>query len=136
MEKTKLSAIVVDMDGTLTILEWQLWPPYPLAWNEKPNPEIIEELEKEWYPLWVEIIVLTGRKYSEYYNETVSWLDKNIEYDQLIMNMSSHPLPNHLFKKETLRVLMQVYDIRMVYDDNPEVGKVCNKLRLPFKQVY
>lgn len=128
--------VIFDLDGTLCELQ-ESTTPYAHSGEEQPVYHILEELIDEWTPLFVDIIILTGRKYSDHYQATTDWLEKyEIPYDHLIMCKDSQPEENHIFKKRTLRVLSQIYDIRMVYDDNPEVEKVCRKLKIPFYPCY
>lgn len=129
--------VVFDLDGTLCLL-WESNKPYAHTWEEILNDPIYEELIDEWSLLDIDIIILTWRKHSDHYKTTVDWLEQNeIPYDHLIMCKDWHPEENHIFKKRVLRVLSQMYEeISMVYDDNPEVGKVCARLRIPFYPVY
>lgn len=132
----KRNAVVFDLDWTLC----QSYPnrPYSYSSEEIVNFAIYDELMKEWYQLWVDIIILTWRKHNEHYKSTVDWLDNNeIPYDHLIMCKDWQPEENHIFKKRVLRVLSQMYEqICMVYDDNPAVWEVCKKLWIPFYPVY
>ena len=81
-----------------------------------------EELEKEWYWLDVDIIILTGRKKTDYYEVTKKWLVENeIWFDRLIMQEGSTAKKNEVFKEEKLNELMEEYYIRMVYDDYEKV---------------
>lgn len=93
---------------------------------------MIDELEREWYPLNIHILILTGRK-EKYRAMTEKWLYENaIEYDKLIMQEKSMADKNHIYKEEKLLELQKEYDIRMVYDDNFKVGEVCARLKIPF----
>lgn len=81
----KKSCVILDLDGTLCELG-ESSSPYNHTGEEVIRPDIYEELVKEWYPLSVEIIILTGRKEREYGSITRKWLEENgIIYDQLIM---------------------------------------------------
>ena len=131
-------AIIVDIDGTLCELTDT---PYIHTGNEELRDQVWWDIYMSWCFLPVEeelpeIIILTGRSRSEYEEMTRGWLDANgIIYDQLIMNMDWAPEKNHIFKKRTLRILMQMYDIQMVYDDNPNLIPICKKLNLPLHLV-
>ena len=130
------SCVVFDLDGTLCDLK-PTASCYAHSWEEEPIWNILEEMEKEWCMLDVDIIILTGRKHKEHHDATVAWLEKyNVPYDHLIMCMDWAPEENHIFKKRALRVLMQMYKVQMVYDDNPEVEKVCRKLGINFYPCY
>lgn len=130
------SAVIFDLDWTLCEL-WESTTPYNHSWEEILNDNMLEEIIDEWLPLHVDIIILTWRKHSDHHQTTVEWLEKNkVPYDYLIMCKDWKPEENHIFKKRALRVLSQMYDIRMVYDDNHLVGEVCKKLKIPFYPVY
>ncbi len=132
----KKSCVIFDLDGTLCEIGDSV-NPYNHTWEEIIRPEIYEELVKEWYPLWVDIIILTGRKEKEYWLITRQWLESHdIIYEQLIMQEWSMAEKNEVFKKKKLIELMKDYRIAMVYDDNPEVEKVCQRLKIPFYPCY
>lgn len=83
----KKSCVIFDLDGTLCELK-----PTTLAYahngEEEPIWNILEEMEKEWCMLDVEIFIVTGRKHDLYHKDTVAWLEKyNVPYDHLIMCM-------------------------------------------------
>lgn len=61
----KTKAVVFDLDGTLCHL-WDTANPYNHTWKEIVNDVMLEELEREWYLLPVDIIILTGRKERKY----------------------------------------------------------------------
>lgn len=52
------------------------------------------------------------------------------------MQEKSQADKNHIYKKEKLIELQKEYKIMMVYDDNPEVWKVCEELKIPFYPCY
>ena len=122
------------MDGTLCEMV-ESTRAYASGWEDCPIPRIINEL-RSMKNAGHTIIILTGRKYS-YHEETKQWLSyHDIPYDHLIMNMDGQPEENHIFKKKVLRVLIQMYQIMMLYDDNPAVENVCKKLKIPFYPCY
>ena len=95
-----------------------------------------EELMKEWYPLDIDIIILTGRK-RKYWKITQQWLqDNEIYHDDLIMQEWRTAEKNEIFKEKMLVELMKDYQIAMVYDDNPKVWEVCQRLGIPFYPCY
>lgn len=59
------SCVIFDLDGTLCELGDSA-NPYNHSGEEVIRPDIYEELVKEWYPLQVDIIILTGRKEKDY----------------------------------------------------------------------
>ena len=135
---TMRKAVIVDIDGTLCELTDN---PYIHTGNEIMKEDIWREIYLDWcfWPIEQElpdIIILTWRSRTEYEDMTRGWLDANgIIYDQLIMNMDWAPEKNHIFKKRALRILMQIYDIQIVYDDNPQIIPICKKLKLPLRFV-
>ena len=97
---------------------------------------MIDTLMSEWYPLDVRVFILTGRK-DKYREITEKWLYNNdIIYDKLIMQEKSTADKNHIFKEEKLLELKKKYDIRMMYDDNFQVGEVCSRMKIPFYPCY
>ena len=89
-----------------------------------------------WFdPLWKEIIILTWRK-EKYREITETWLKKvHIPYDKLIMQEWGQAKKNHIYKEEILKELKKEYEIVMLYDDNPDVWEVCERLWIPFQLV-
>ena len=82
---------------------------------------MIYMLINEWYLLDIHIFILTGRK-EKYRDLTERWLYNNdIMYDKLVMQEKSMADKNHIYKEEKLLEIQKKYDIRMVYDDNPNV---------------
>ena len=129
----KEPCIIVDLDGTLCELTDD---PYNHTWEEKPIYSMIHTLEREWYPLNIDIFILTGRK-EKYRAMTEKWLFENaIEYDKIIMQEKSMADKNHVYKEEKLLEIKKKYDIRMVYDDNFKVWEVCARLKIPFYPCY
>lgn len=131
----KQKAIVVDLDWTLCELK-EFDERHSHKWDEKLIDSMYEELDKEWFPLDVDIIILTWRK-GKFREITKSWLiDNGVWFDTLIMQEGSTAKKNEVFKEEKLKELMEVYDIQMVYDDNHKVWEVCKRLGLPFNPCY
>lgn len=125
-------AICIDIDWTLCYLKDEE-NKHNYTGEEILRQDIYDEIDKNYSPVYFTRIILTGRKY-EFHDLTEKWLkDNNIRYDYLIMCKEWKPDENHVFKKRTLRVLQQMYDIRMTYDDNPNMEKVCRRLKIPFK---
>ncbi len=125
--------VVFDIDWTVCELEQ----------STKPYCHTLEEIRIEknydkyryYKTMWYWIIFLTWRKYNDYHDITVKWLSENwFEYDWLIMNKDWQPEENHIFKKRALRIIMQLYNINIVLDDNPLVWEVCKKLKIQFYQ--
>lgn len=131
----KQKAIIVDLDWTLCELK-EFDDRYNHTWDEKLIDYMYEELYKEWFLLDVDIIILTWRK-EKFREITKSWLINNfVWFDRLIMQEGSMAKKNEVFKEEQLKELMEEYDIHMVYDDNPKVWEVCQRLSLPFNPCY
>lgn len=131
----KRRCVIFDLDGTLCELK-----KYPdenrHTGNEEPIFDMLEEIEKEWLMFDIDIYILTWRK-EKYRDITLEWLEKhNIQYDYLIMQVWRTARKNHVFKEEKLKEIMKLKDIRMVYDDNPAVGEVCERLWIPFYPCY
>ena len=131
----KESCVIFDLDGTLCELKLEHNKNIH-TWYELPIINMLDKLESEWYMLDVNIYILTGRKEKHRYI-TIAWLEKyNIKYEYLIMQDWNTAQKNHIFKEEKLKEILKEKNIRMVYDDNPEVGEVCKRLKIPFYPCY
>ena len=126
-------AIVFDLDGTLCEIG-ESSNPYNHDGEELPTWLYEREVTK--YPDSYAVIILTGRKRREYGELTENWLHQyHILFDRLIMQEWGQAKKNHIYKEEALKELMQEYEIVMLYDDNPDVWEVCERLWIPFQLV-
>lgn len=125
----KPKCIIFDLDGTLCEL-WDSANPYNHDWEEISIPEmsfIFQALS--YFDDEVKIIVMTWRKRIEHYETTELWLDRNFIFpDELIMQEWSTAEKNHIYKEKELIKLQERYEIVAMFDDNPDLIPVCNKL--------
>lgn len=124
----KQKAIVLDLDGTLCDLNPES-EKNNHTWDEK----AIDFMYDIYLSAWAShrIIVLTGRK-EKYRVITAKWLlDNDYHIDELIMQKGSMAQKNHIFKEQELVKLQEIYDIRFMIDDNPEMQEVCKRLWIP-----
>lgn len=126
----KVKAVVVDLDWTLCASHESRPKRYN---NEVVNKDLRTKLNELRLKAKARIIILTGRKAIDHHTDTVIWLNENyILYDRLYMQEGWVAKQNHIYKEEILSKLKEEYDILMMYDDFPEVGKVCENLNIPF----
>lgn len=127
MEKSK--CVVFDLDWTLCEL-WSSANPYNHDWEEIAIPEMEFMFQALWYfDEEVEMFVLTGRKYKEYWKTTQLWLDKNHMFPKCIFMQNWNTWEkNHIFKKKKLEEIQEEYNILFMVDDNPDMIQVCKEL--------
>ena len=129
----KPKAIVFDLDGTLCLKEE--WGMYNYNLEDTVNTEL-RSILNEYRMKNYRIIILTGRKANDHLIETQVWLNNNyILYDRLYLQEWNTAKQNAVYKKEKLQLLQQEFDIVLMYDDYPEIEKVCQELRIPFTLV-
>lgn len=124
-------AVVFDLDWTLCEIG-ESSNPYNHDGEELPTWLYEREITK--YPDSYAVIILTWRKRREYGKITENWLHQyHILFDMLIMQEWGQAKKNHIYKEEALKSLMKEYEIVMLYDDNPDVWEVCERLWVPFR---
>ena len=125
----KQKAIIFDLDWVLCEL-WDSVNPYNHDWEEIAIPEMEFMFQALWYfDEEVEMFVLTGRKYKEYWKTTQLWLDRNHMFPRhIFMQEGSTAEKNHIFKKKKLEELKEKYEILFMVDDNPDMIQVCKEL--------
>ncbi|HNG96928.1 MAG TPA: NIF family HAD-type phosphatase [Candidatus Absconditabacterales bacterium] len=132
----KIPCVIFDLDGTLCELG-DSPNPYNHEGTETIRVDIYKELMKVVDKHYIDIIILTGRKRNEYGEITERWLSENdIPYNLLIMQEGNTAEKNEIYKEKELIKLKENYNIIMMYDDNPKVGEVCEKLGIPFYHCY
>ena len=134
----KPKAYIFDLDNTLShpVNRW----PYASCQEDEIIPWTMKVLQSILF--WeimeasddlIQVIILTGRKKSEYEQDTKDWLDKqNLWfYVTLIMNDTSPCVSWDVFKKAKLQELIEKYNILWVFDDDPLVADACKELWIP-----
>lgn len=134
----KMSAILIDLDGTLANIDdrrevfikdknWDLF--YSKISEDKLNNwclEIIHKFKDDY-----KIVLMSGRR--DYYrNATVEWLKKfNVPYDLLLLRSENDFRPDDVVKLEIYESkVKEVFDILFVVDDRDSVVKMWRKLGL------
>ena len=143
----KPDIVVFDIDGTLADVAPFLHhlvshPDSARDWNgfheavidAKPKGDVLSM-----YALYAQrgahIVLLTSRPVS-WEQSTSEWLWKwGIQYNELIMRPTKDRRPAEEYKLDALEALMQKYNIVHVFDDHPEVIRICGELGLPRTKV-
>jgi hypothetical protein len=128
-DPTKPKTIIVDVDGTLAHIHNRS----PYDWN-KVNEDIVDEeikfITNRFYEYGYKIIVLSGRD-DCCYDLTKDWLDHNdIKYDLLLMREHQDMRSDTVVKEELFWKFATDYDIKLVIDDRPKIGRLWAKLGL------
>lgn len=125
--------VIVDLDGTLTSVQWRLHHlnDRPRNWDaffagmgdDAPVPWVVELLRAD-HGRAARLIV-TGRP--DHYREACAhWLDRHeVPYEELLMRPAGDYRPDHVVKAELYdRVIAPRYEVAFVVDDRPEVVRM------------
>lgn len=136
----KPPTVVLDMDGTLVNVSGIRH----LVDGQKRNFDAFHTESVNCPPIpWVvsaaidakglgyQVIQVTAR--SEKYRPHTSWwlADRFIPSDGLFMRPDGDYRPDYEVKKEILDRLLQRYDIRQAYDDNPNIVRLWSEYGIP-----
>ena len=104
---TRPEAAVLDIDGTLT------------DWGSAVNKTTLEWVEKQ-HKAGRVLIVITARTHEHDYARSFDWLVAHLPYPFIgpIHRSVDDPRFASEFKRETIEVLAQLYDIKAAADDN------------------
>jgi|WetSurSiteA1Bulk_404760.scaffolds.fasta_scaffold00048_31 predicted kinase len=126
-------AIVVDMDGTLTITD-QRNPYGPGCEDDPPNTPVLELVHtlQEKY----KIVVVSGRD-NKYYQPTSFWLSKNnIKFDNLFLRDNGDTDKDCIVKRNIyFKHIYENYRVVFVLDDRNQTVEGWRELGLPCFQV-
>ena len=120
-DQSKPKAIIVDIDGTLTIIGKHRGP---FDWDKVgydiPKPVIIELVRR--YSLDHQIIILTGREEIAR-DETVTWLNNhNISWHKLLMRPDNDFRRGDILKEEIFwSEIAPYYNVQFALEDTPKI---------------
>ena len=123
-ESEKINAIIVDLDGTLAILNSR----GPFEWENVENDNLnqpIAELMVMYQKNGYKTIILSGR--DEVASEkTIQWLNQNdILYDKLYLRPSNNQMSNADYKRMIfINEIQAKYNVLFILEDLPEVVKM------------
>ena len=123
-ESEKINAIIVDLDGTLAILNNR----GPFEWENVENDNLnrpIAELMAMSQKYSYKTIILSGR--DEVASEkTIKWLNQNdIIYDKLYLRPSNNQMSNADYKRMIfINEIQAKYNVLFILEDLPEVVKM------------
>ena len=124
-EPVKTNAIIVDLDGTLAIINNR----GPFEWNNVSNDNLnrpIAELMAMSQNHGYKTIILSGRDKAAAGEETIKWLNKNkIIYDKLYLRPSNNQMSNKDYKRKVYMNKIQAeFNVIFVLEDLPEIAKM------------
>ena len=124
-ESEKINAIIVDLDGTLAILNSR----GPFEWENVGNDNLnrpIAELMAMSQNHGYKTIILSGRDKAAAGEETIKWLNKNkIIYDKLYLRPSNNQMSNKDYKRIVfINEIQAKYNVLFILEDLPEVVKM------------
>ena len=123
-ESEKINAIIVDLDGTLAIINNR----GPFEWENvendnlnRPIAELIAMSQKHSY----KTIILSGRDEASS-EKTIKWLNQNdIIYDKLYLRPSNNQMSNADYKRMIfINEIQAKYNVLFILEDLPEVVKM------------
>ena len=123
-ESEKINAIIVDLDGTLAILNSR----GPFEWENvgndnlnRPIAELMAMSQKHSY----KTIILSGRDEAAS-EKTIKWLNQNdIIYDKLYLRPSNNQMSNADYKRMIfINEIQAKYNVLFILEDLPEVVKM------------
>lgn len=127
--------VIVDIDGTLALMNDRNPFDYNAAINDFPNQNmitILNNLKED-----IEIIIVSGReKYS--LGTLTNWLNKHkVPYSQIFMRNTADHRPDDIVKKEIYEAhFLNKYNIVAVFDDRDKVVRMWRDIGLLCLQVY
>lgn len=132
--------LVADCDGTiLDITGIRDWTDgkrsdyhvfHALAANAPPIHYMAESLRQHW-DAGYDVVILTAR--SEFWRgTTIEWLTKNnIPFHKLVMRSKDDERSDAEVKLDRIRELQKSHDIRVAFEDKPDIVKIWDYLGVP-----
>lgn len=116
-------AIIVDVDGTLTIPN-RPWFEYDRLLDDVVN-ETVRALVGWAHDNGLVVIILTGRP-ERWREDTRLWIDaNNVKYHLLINRPDGDVTSNQVFKRHALKELIEPnFTVKFALDDNPHTVKM------------
>jgi predicted kinase len=128
------NAIIVDMDGTLALLDGR--NPYDAAKCDRdlPNLPVLETVHK--WQVDTQIIIVSGRE-DRFQPQTEAWLKQHdVRYSAIYMRQSKDLRKDAIVKAEIYHQFIQPhYNIRFILDDRNQVVEMWRSLGLTVFQV-
>jgi uncharacterized HAD superfamily protein len=134
-EIQKDKAIIVDLDGTLSLIYNRNVYEDSKSLNDQVNKPVLNILNK--YKDDHKIIIITGRSLKDK-DVTLDWLHiNNIPYDYLYMRDEKDFKPDYIVKLDIYkRFIQNKFNIQFVLEDRNQVVEMYRDLGLPCFQVY
>lgn len=131
-------AIIVDVDGTLSLMNGRI-PYYPeFAHTDMPNHAVVSLVKN--YHEFTKIIIVTGRDGTPKARQVLEeWLEEfGISYDMILMRDPKDNRKDAIVKKEIFKEHIEgKYAVEFVLDDRDAVVEMWrHELGLPCFQVY
>jgi predicted kinase len=131
---TRPRAVIVDVDGTLAHMNGRKPFDWSTVGEDDPDVEVmcaVWGFKESGY----KIIVMSGRD-GVCEAETREWLDRYMHYDELYMREAGDMRKDSIVKKELFDTYVRnLYNVRMVIDDRPQVCRMWRDLGLKVMQV-
>lgn len=136
-DTTKPKAIIVDIDGTVALMDGRSPYDLSLVHTDKPNEPVIWAVEAM-DALGVEVIFLSGREDSSH-KETAQWLSTHVWVDNyvgLFMRPTDDKRKDSIVKRELFdKYVRNQYNVLFVLDDRNQVVDMWRELGLTCLQV-
>lgn len=134
-EIQKDKAIIVDLDGTLSLIYDRTVYEADKSLNDQVNKSVLDILNR--YKDDHKIIIITGRSLKDK-DVTLDWLHiNNIPYNYLYMRDDGVFKPDYIIKLDIYkRFIQNKFNVQFVLEDRTQVVKMYRDLGLPCFQVY
>ena len=134
-DENLIPAIIVDLDGTLSLINNRTVYDSKEAINDVVNESILDIINR--YKDDHEIIIITGRQVKSH-NETHEWLKKNnIKVDVLYMRDDNDYRQDSIIKLDVYKKFIKnKYSVKFVLEDRDQVVDMYRQIGLPCFQVY
>lgn len=133
----KPKAILVDVDGTVALMNGRSPFDYSKVSTDLPNPGVIDVVQLACYGKGYKVIFLSGRPDS-CRMDTEDWLFENVKVpiERLIMRPTGDGRTDYVVKKELFdNHVRDKYDVQWALDDRDQVVKMWRGLGLTCLQV-
>ena len=131
------NCIIVDVDGTLALINGRNVYDDSLVHTDKPNTPVVDLVKHFIAASYTKIIILSGRE-DKCTKQTTDWLIANIIYfDQIFMRKTGDNRKDSVVKREIYEEhIKDKYYVQFVLDDRNQVVDMWRELGLLCLQVY
>lgn len=131
------NCIIVDVDGTLALINGRNVYDDSLVHTDKPNTPVVDLVKHFIAASYTKIIILSGRE-DKCMKQTTDWLIANIIYfDQIFMRKTGDNRKDSVVKREIYEEhIKDKYYVQFVLDDRNQVVDMWRELGLLCLQVY